>query len=90
MENLNIDQVCGILKDNGIPDDTVMTLKCESSDVNFIITYNNKAIYAGNFINGEALLQLPNEHEDFCILVPQFGIRLKIKKLIKDLEQVIN
>ena len=36
-------------------------------------------LLAENFIDGRALLMLPKDYEEFCHLVPQSGIRMKLK-----------
>ena len=37
----------------------------------------------GNFIDGDALVMLPNDFEEFCHLVPQSGIRMKLKAVVE-------
>ena len=37
----------------------------------------------GNFIDGDALLMLPNDFDEFCHLVPQGGIRMKLKAVVE-------
>ena len=38
--------------------------------------------YLDNDIDGPALAMLPQDFEEFCHLIPQSGIRIKLKSLI--------
>ena len=39
--------------------------------------------YAENFIDGRALVALPNDFIEFCHVVPQSGLRMRLKDAIQ-------
>ena len=51
---------------------------CVKNCVCIIIHY-----YLENYIDGPALAMLPQDFEEFCHLIPQSGIRIKLKGLIR-------
>ena len=37
----------------------------------------------GNYVDGDTLVALPNDFDEFTLLVPQSGLRMKLKCLIR-------
>ena len=50
------------------------------------VLYNNfiSVIFLDNFIDGEALILLIEDFKEFSHIIPQSGMRMKLKKLIEN------
>ena len=89
MEKFSVSGTSDYLTINGFPKQIVELLAGQSQ--NSIILYVPLVVFvcliflSENFVDGSALVRLPNDDiNDFKSLIPQTGLRLKLKSLIKN------
>ena len=85
MENLNPEDVCQFLRKNNIPDEVVSVFEGMIFIISALFFNLFLLLFCKvNEIDGASLLLLPEDFQEFQLLVPKGGIRMKIKSLVQN------
>ena len=87
MEDLAVHDLCCKLKEEGIDQESIEQIKSESS-TSQLASCNNVLCHSANEIDGETLLLLVNDHQEFAGIITKTLSRLKIKKIVNNMMQV--
>ena len=85
MEKLTVSEVTDLLRARGIPDSFVAVLAgMLHTSLCMCVYICNNFIFTENHIDGTALVTLPEDFEEFKLLLPSSGLRMCIKTIIRN------
>ena len=94
MENFSVDEVSDLPREHKMPEQLIETLAGTYNVGSCIcycrcVNYNVYAFLTDSHIDGVALFALLEDFKEFKCVVPQSGLRLRLKTLLQNLLQSI-
>ena len=90
LEDASVSDVAQLLQNGGIPSDTIEIFTGELAHAQHCLALTASYVFhllvytcIENEVDGQALEQLIKDVQEFCLLIPQAGLRLKVKSVIK-------